>query len=175
MEQTSRRIWSVSSSTLASEILMSPAMTSPLSRMRSSTSTRPGGRAVIKLVRSLDNSLAPFRAGAASLKEPRKAAGLRSRFSNQLADGAEVEVEVFVLKPELRLQLAQLLFELHQGEAQLLDLLGRKVAAFHPAHGLLFEQAADQLDQRQDELRQALLDRLRIDVDALGQRVGRAP
>src|SRR5688572_5319928 len=33
---------------------MSPAMTNPLSRMRSRTSTKPGGRAVIRVDRSLD-------------------------------------------------------------------------------------------------------------------------
>jgi len=41
MEQTSRRIWIVNNSTLARLILMSPAITRPLSRTRSRISTRP--------------------------------------------------------------------------------------------------------------------------------------
>ena len=71
---------------------------------------------------------------------------------------------------ELVGQLVHFFFELHQGKSDALHLLVAETAAFHAAYGLSFEQLAQELDQRQHELRQPLLDAFRVDVDPARQR-----
>ena len=72
--------------------------------------------------------------------------------------------------------LAQLLHaavELHERPPQALDLLLGQPAAVDPAQRLALHQLPQQLDDRQHELGEALLDRLRVGVDAAAERVRR--
>src|SRR5690349_6516802 len=74
----------------------------------------------------------------------------------------EVEAQVLVSEPELDLQLLHPLGELHERLSQPLDLLVVERACLHPPERLSFHQLAQQLDQRQHELRQSALDVLGI-------------
>src|SRR5256885_15300781 len=85
--------------------------------------------------------------------------------SEEVPERPEVEVEVLVLEPELRLQLLHPLAQPHERLAEPLDLLVRQGSLLHPPHRLALHQLAEELDQRQDELRQAALHRLRVAVD----------
>src|SRR6185369_8361470 len=96
-----RRICRVNNSTFANDTLMSPAITSPLSRIRSRTSTRPGGRAVIRVDRSLDTFALHYQ-GAALLKKLRwpppsydSPAEQYALLLNQAPDRTEIEIEIF--------------------------------------------------------------------------------
>src|SRR3954454_21860157 len=71
--------------------------------------------------------------------------------SQQPAQRAEVEVEVFVVEPERVLQLVHAGFERHQRAAQALDRLVVETTGLDAAERLAFHQLAQQLDERQNE------------------------
>src|SRR5262252_6013279 len=131
----------VSSSTLTSEMRMSPATTSPLSRIRSRTSTR----------------LAWY---------VRRGSRVTRRPSQQVSEWSQVDVEVARLEAELLRELVNFFFEFHQCESDAFYLLVAQTAAFHAAHGLPFEQLAYEFHQRQHKLSEALFNTFWIDVDA---------
>src|SRR5262249_59903085 len=56
--------------------------------------------------------------------------------SQQLAERAEVDVQLLAADAQLGGQLSHLLVELHQRQPHALDLLVREPAAVHPPHGL---------------------------------------
>src|SRR4051812_5504691 len=94
MEQITRRSWMVRSSTLARETLMSPATTSPLSRILSRMSTNPcRWRGSIGMVR--------------------KDIATTTQLLPHLY-GSELKVEVVIAEPECPLQPGHFLVELHQ-------------------------------------------------------------
>lgn len=67
-------------------------------------------------------------------------------------------------------QLMDLFFKLHQRESNSLNLLIGETAAVHTAYCLSFENLPQELDQRQHQLREPLLDTFRVHVYPLGQR-----
>src|SRR4051794_5994917 len=89
--------------------------------------------------------------------------------SHQTAQRPKVQVQVLVLQPERLLQLFHPLLEQHEGLAQPLHLIRRETAALDPAERLALQQLPQQLDQRQDELRKALLELVAIGVDPATQ------
>src|SRR6478672_441576 len=93
--------------------------------------------------------------------------------SQQPAQRAEVQVQVLVLKAELLLELLHALLEQHEGAVEALDLLVGQPAGVDAAQRLTLHQLAQELDDRQHELGEALLDALGVCVDAARQRVGR--
>jgi hypothetical protein len=103
-EQTSSRIWMVSSSTSASWIRMSPAIMSPLSSIRSSTSTSPWDRCGPKSYRSAKWSRIPVRFRADG-------------------PGAEIDVQVVLLEAEDLAYVVQPFFQAHEGQAEPLHLV----------------------------------------------------
>src|SRR5438067_13806454 len=115
IEQMTSRSWIVSSSTFASDTLMSPATTTPLSRILSRMSTSPWGC--------------------------RCSMGMCERMLIEGAHRAKRQIEVVVLEPEHLLHLDHLLLELHQRRAEPLDLFFGAVAGLHPPHSLLRQQA----------------------------------
>src|SRR3954463_15311981 len=109
----------VSSSTSTSRMRMSPAITTPLSSTRSSTSAR----------------FAP------SVECTICGTGLfLSRWIDEMADRSEIDIEI--VNPELLLQLADLRLELHQAVSDAFDLVVREGARFYPAHRLFFHDLA---------------------------------
>src|SRR5881227_358253 len=84
---------------------------------------------------------------------------------HQPAQRPEVEVEVLVLEPELVLELLHPLLEQHERLAEPLDLVGRERAALDPPERLALHQLTQQLDQREHELGQALLEAFAVRVE----------
>src|SRR6478672_3097733 len=151
----------LSSSMSTSLILMSPAMTIPLSRTRSRMSARllVSLECIIFCRDCMAESPLPGRCRSIRLR-PRE-----RRFVEQAAQWAEVDVEIVDL--EMFLQHAHLLLETHQGGAELLDLHAVEASPLDPAQGLFLHQLAQQLDDREDQLDEPLLDPRRIEVDPL--------
>src|SRR5690349_24753927 len=89
----------------------------------------------------------------------------------QRPERAEVEVEVLVREPELRLQLLHPLREPHEREPETLDLLVVECALLHPPQRLPLHQLPQELDERQHELGEAALDALRIGVHSPWERI----
>src|SRR5215210_1624246 len=109
----------------------------------------------------------PCSSSLAGLSETRlfpRAAGFIPR-SQERAERAQVEVQIAVLEPELDLELLHPLCELHERLTQALDLLVGERPSLHPPERLALHQLPQQLDERQDELREAALDPLRIGLD----------
>jgi hypothetical protein len=86
--------------------------------------------------------------------------------SEQRAERTEIEVEVLVTQAELLLQLVHALRELHERLPQPLDLLVVERSRFHAPDRLPLHELAQELDEGQDELGEAALDRLGICRDA---------
>src|SRR5438067_4673961 len=84
--------------------------------------------------------------------------------SEEVAERAEVEVQVAVLEPELGLELLHAALELHERLAEPLDLLVGEVPLLHPVERLPLHELTEELDEREDELREALLDLLGVGV-----------
>src|SRR4051794_13932004 len=70
-------------------------------------------------------------------------------------------------------QLAHAPIELHEGLDQPLDLLVAERSGLHSPQRLALHQLPQQLDERQHELRETLLDLLRIGLDAARERLRR--
>src|SRR3954471_15149672 len=90
--------------------------------------------------------------------------------SQEVSQRAEVEVEIRVLQAELGLELVHSLREAHEGEAETLGLVVVERPPLHPPKRLALHQLAQQLDQRQHELREPLLDLLRVGFDTARRR-----
>src|SRR5947207_2167314 len=86
----------------------------------------------------------------------------------QVSERPEVDVQVTVLQLEMLLELLHTLIEPHEGLPHALDLLVGQRVQLHTPQRLPLHQLAQQLDQRQHELREAALDLVRIGVDAAG-------
>src|SRR5690349_4651862 len=89
----------------------------------------------------------------------------------QITERTEVEIEVALFQSEVLRQLAHAAVELHEGLPQALDLLVAEVAGVHTAQRLSLHQLAQELDQREHELRETLLDLLRVGLDAARERL----
>src|SRR5204862_7129460 len=86
--------------------------------------------------------------------------------SEQVPERAEVEVEVLRVEPELLAQLLHALVELHEGAAEPLDLVVGEAAAVDAAERLPLHELAEQLHDREHQLREAALQLLGIRVHA---------
>src|SRR5689334_10771792 len=80
----------------------------------------------------------------------------------QVPEGTQVQVEVLVGEPEHVLELIHPFRQGHEGSSEALDLLVAQRAGLDPPHGLALHQLTQQLDQREDELGEALLESLRV-------------
>src|SRR4051794_15347363 len=92
---------------------------------------------------------------------------MRSPFlvSNKVAQRAEVEVEFLFSEPERFLEFVHPLGQSHERPAEPLDLLGRERPALDAVKSLALHQLTQQLDDRQHQVRQTLLELLGIGVD----------
>src|SRR5690348_16524793 len=80
----------------------------------------------------------------------------------QISKRAKVEVQVLSLEPEGLFELFHAVGESHERLSQTLDLFRREGPAFDAMKGLALHQLTQKLDDRQHEVRQALLELLRI-------------
>src|SRR5687768_12694879 len=152
-----RRSWMVRSSTFASDTFTSPATTRPLSRILSRMSTSPCGCRCNP--RSLIVKVRPPLDGRETLPH------LFDR-----PNRAEREVQILIGEPKDALHLVHLFFELHQRGTQPLDLFLAEITAVHASQRLFLEKAPHQLDDRQNQFRQPVLDDLGIGRDPLRDR-----
>src|ERR1051325_10875679 len=76
-----------------------------------------------------------------------------------------------VFELEMRLQLLHPRLEFRERVAEPLDLFVGQRSGLHAAQRLALHQLAEELDQRQDELRETLLDALGVGVDATRKRL----
>src|SRR4051812_15026017 len=90
--------------------------------------------------------------------------------SEQAAKRAKIEVEVLGVEIELGAQLLHALVELHERGPQAFDLLGGQPAGVDPPQRLALHQLAQQLDDREHKLAEALGDVLRVCGDAVRRR-----
>src|SRR5690349_15666183 len=90
----------------------------------------------------------------------------------QIAERAQIQVQIALFEPEMLDQLLHAAIELHERVAEALDLLVGERAALHPAERLPLHQLAQQLDEREHELREALLDLLGVGVHSARERLG---
>src|SRR2546423_12792321 len=82
--------------------------------------------------------------------------------SHELAERAEIDVEILIFQTEDLFQFFHAPFQKHEGLAEALDLVIGKRSVFHPPHGLPLHQLSEQIDQRQNELSEPALDVFRI-------------
>src|SRR3954464_3188659 len=94
--------------------------------------------------------------------------------SQQITERSEIELEVFLLEPEVLRELVHALLGLNNRLAETLDLLVVEVPHFHAAERLALHQLPQELDQREDELREPALDVLGVGLDPSRQRAPRA-
>jgi hypothetical protein len=69
----------------------------------------------------------------------------------QLADWAEVQVQVLRIELETLGNVVNGLLQLHQGEADVLDLFGRERFFFEAPDGLTLHEFSDEFDEAEDE------------------------
>src|SRR5439155_20607933 len=79
------------------------------------------------------------------------------RGSQQPAERSQVEVEIAVGELEVLLELLHALFQRHERRAQPLDLVVAEPARLDAADGLALHELAQQLDEREHELREPAL------------------
>src|SRR5204863_3570628 len=94
--------------------------------------------------------------------------------SHQLPQRPEVQVQVLVLQAEGLLQLLHPLLEEHERLTQPLDLLRGERPALDPPERLALHELAEELHQRQHELRQPLLEVVAVGVDPPAKRAVQA-
>src|SRR5207248_9607490 len=82
--------------------------------------------------------------------------------SEQVAQRPEMHVQLRVREPEDVLELGHPLLEQHERLAEAVDLLLGERAVVDPAQRLSLHQLAQEFDQRQNELGEALLQPFRI-------------
>src|SRR5690606_20107643 len=85
--------------------------------------------------------------------------------SEEPAERSQVEVEVVVGEVERVLQLVHALLQRHQGPAEPFDLLVGEAARLDAPDRLALHQLAQQLDQREHELRQTARHVVTVGVD----------
>ena len=93
--------------------------------------------------------------------------------TRQVTERPEIEIQISLLEPELLGQLVHPLLELHERLAETLDLLVRRGCPPPSAERLALHELPQQLDQRQHELREPVLDVLGIGLDPARQRAPR--
>src|SRR4051794_22700492 len=94
--------------------------------------------------------------------------------SQQITERSEIEIQVFLLEPEVLRELVHALLELHERLPETLDLLVVEVPHFHAAERLALHQLPQELDQGEHELSEPTLDVLRVGLDPARQRAPRA-
>src|SRR3954454_5295632 len=136
----------------------------------------PGGRMVSASMTRADAGVARRTAKAATV--PARWREFTGVIKHDRADGLqqstqrpEVQIQVLGGEPELLTKLIHPLVQLHERAAEPLDLLLAQIPAVDPAQRLSLHDLPEQLDDRQDELRQAALDVLGIGIHAPRQRV----
>src|SRR5439155_13140644 len=87
----------------------------------------------------------------------------------QLPHWPQVEIQVFVLEPELPSQFLPTAGEQQERLAKSLDLFRRERAALDSPQRLPLHQLAKQLNEREHELRQALFEVFAVSVDPAAQ------
>src|ERR1041384_4361008 len=139
----------VSSSTFARLILMSPAITRPLSKTRSRMSTRPcvrvgftssGMKEVASywlLVAGCSHSLlAPgSKIGFGSCQQPPTS----NQYLSQPSERSQVDIQVRVGQAKRRFQLVHTVVQLEQRQTQPFDLLVTQCAPVHTANCLMLK------------------------------------
>src|SRR6185369_3364129 len=98
---------------------------------------------------------------------------LKTRFSDQLAQRTQIQVQVRRFEVELFGKAVDGLFKAHQGEADGFDLVRGQGLRLHAADGLLLHHLAEELDEGEDEAEDGALDVLGVGVPAR-RLVGRA-
>src|SRR5439155_5473968 len=86
--------------------------------------------------------------------------------SDEAAERAEVEIEIFRGEAEARPDVADRVFQLHQRAAHGLRLFRRQRVGLHPTDGLAFHELAQKFHEREHEARDRPLHVLRIGVPA---------
>src|SRR5271157_2708517 len=86
--------------------------------------------------------------------------------SEQFPEWAKVEVEIFIVEAKQLSEQCHLLAELKERHSQSFDLVIGQRARLDPADGLPLQKLADQLDQGEDQLSQAIADVVRADRHA---------
>src|SRR4051812_15595476 len=89
----------------------------------------------------------------------------------EVAENPELQVEILAGETELLLELLHPLLELHEGEAELLDLFVGEPTALDAAQRLSLHELTQQLDHREDETGEPLLDLVGVGVDLPRERV----
>src|SRR3954451_7441043 len=87
----------------------------------------------------------------------------------QIAQRAEIEVQIALFQPKMLGQLPHAALQLEEGVAEALDLLVAERAVVHPAQRLPLHELPEQLDEREHELGETLLDLLGIGVHSPGK------
>jgi hypothetical protein len=88
--------------------------------------------------------------------------------SQEPAQGTEVDVQVGVCQAEVFLEFFHLFRQAHEGAAETLDFLVGERPGLDASDRLAFQQFAEQLDEREDEFAQAILDVMFFEGDARG-------
>jgi len=88
--------------------------------------------------------------------------------SQEPAQGTEVDVQVGVCQAEVFLESFHLFRQAHEGAAESLDFLVGQRPGLDASDRLAFQQFAEQLDEREDEFAQAILDVMFFEGDARG-------
>src|SRR5260221_4856073 len=86
----------------------------------------------------------------------------------QPADGTKVEIEVFDVQLEALRDQSDRLFQLHQRQANVLNLLSAEGLGFEPADGLAVHQFPNELDEAQDQLHNRTLDIVGVGIPTHG-------
>src|SRR3989339_227762 len=92
----------------------------------------------------------------------------------KLAQRAKVEIQVVFFQAELLPEPVYLLSLLHQGQPQPLDLVVREGPGLNAPDSLALQQFVEQFHQGQDQLSQAVLDIVLIQIDPGGVAVRRS-
>src|SRR6185312_9415259 len=85
---------------------------------------------------------------------------------HELSKRTEIEIEIVGREAELRADLADRRFELHQRVADGLHFLARQRLLLHPPDRLTFHQPPEELDDREHQLRDRALHILGLGVPA---------
>src|SRR3989339_270842 len=86
----------------------------------------------------------------------------------ELAQGAKVEIQVVFFQAELLPEPVDFLSLFHQGQSQPLNLLVREGPGLDAPDALAFQQFVEQFYQGQDQLSQAVLEVVLVQVDPGG-------
>jgi len=93
--------------------------------------------------------------------------------SEQLADGAQIEIELVRRNVELLREVLNRFLKSHQRKPDPLRLIVGQRPSFHAADRLPFEQLTDQFDQREDQPQHGTANVVRVGIPAGRPRSGR--